>query len=118
MSLRSSPSHIPPTSITNNIPLVASLLAAGYGTIFEGTFILSCLPIVFAYWGIATINQAIRKIGLPLSKLLTDEDRTYALTLAASKQKKARMNKYTITFCATFSTFCLPSCDSLRSSCR
>mmetsp|Transcript_16486 Transcript_16486/g.34000 ORF Transcript_16486/g.34000 Transcript_16486/m.34000 type:complete len:850 (-) Transcript_16486:67-2616(-) len=64
----------------------------GYGTIFKGTFILSCLPIVFVYWGIATLNQAIRKIGLPLSKPLTDEDRTYALTLAASKQKKMIMS--------------------------
>jgi hypothetical protein len=65
----------------------------GYGTMFKGTFILSCLPIVFAYWGIATVNQLIRKIGLPLSKPLTDEDRHYALTLAASKQKKVRTSK-------------------------
>ncbi|GMI19487.1 hypothetical protein TeGR_g9635, partial [Tetraparma gracilis] len=60
----------------------------GYGTLFKGVFILSCTPIVFGFWGIATLNQAIRKIGLPLSKQLTDEDRTFALTLAASKQKK------------------------------
>jgi hypothetical protein len=63
----------------------------GYGTLFKGIFILTCMPIVFAYWGIATLNQLIRQLRMPLSKQLTDEDKTYALTLAASKQKKMIM---------------------------
>ena len=61
---------------------------ASYATVFKGIFVLTCIPLLFAYWVIAFINQSVRKLGMPLSKQLTDEDRTFALTLVAARQKK------------------------------
>jgi len=64
----------------------------GYGTLFKGIFVLSCMPVVFGYWGLSLLNQTIRRLRMPLSKQLTDEDKTFALTLVASKQKSAIMH--------------------------
>mmetsp|Transcript_9953 Transcript_9953/g.20302 ORF Transcript_9953/g.20302 Transcript_9953/m.20302 type:complete len:845 (-) Transcript_9953:102-2636(-) len=64
---------------------------SGYGNFFKGLFILTCLPIVFGYWGIAFVNQCIRKLRLPLTKQLDDEDKGLAFTLVATKQRKEIM---------------------------
>ncbi|GMI19889.1 hypothetical protein TrRE_jg8661 [Triparma retinervis] len=61
---------------------------SGYGTFFKGLFVLTCFPVVFAYWGIAFINQFIRKLGLPLTKQLDAEERKLSFTLVATKQRK------------------------------
>ena len=51
-------------------------------------FVLTCAPAVLGYWGIALVNQLIRKLRLPLTKQLDEEDKKYALTLVAAKQKQ------------------------------
>ena len=60
----------------------------GYSTFFKGMFILTCFPVVIGYWGIAFVNQCIRKLRLPLAKQLDDEDKDLTFTLVATKQRR------------------------------
>mmetsp|Transcript_28788 Transcript_28788/g.54352 ORF Transcript_28788/g.54352 Transcript_28788/m.54352 type:complete len:839 (+) Transcript_28788:95-2611(+) len=66
----------------------------GYSTLFKGMFILTCGPAVLGYWLISIVNQAIRKLRLPLTKKLggEDGDEKYLLTLVAHKQKETIIN--------------------------
>ena len=59
---------------------------SGYAMIFKGLFALTCIPVAVGYWCIAFVNQTIRKLGLPMTKTLDDEDRKLGVTLVAHKQ--------------------------------
>ena len=76
------------TDVENNMVNKFREQYGAYGTFFKGMLVLTCGPIILFYWAIASVNQAIRKLGLPLTKTLTDEDKNFALTLVAAKQKE------------------------------
>jgi len=59
----------------------------GYSTFFKGFFIITCGPTILIYWAISFLNQLVRKLGMPLSKQLTEGDKKFALTITASRQK-------------------------------
>ncbi|GMI36871.1 hypothetical protein TeGR_g4212 [Tetraparma gracilis] len=64
----------------------------GYATFFKGMLILTCGPVILGYWCIASINQMVRRLGLPLTKQLDDSDRHFALTKVAAEQKEMIRN--------------------------
>jgi hypothetical protein len=59
-----------------------------YANFFKAMLLLTSLPAILGYWCIATVNQAIRKLGLPLTKQLDAEEKKLKLTLVASQQRE------------------------------
>lgn len=59
----------------------------GYLNIGRGIFLVFCSPLLMVYFAMAVVNQAVRKIGLPCSKVIkSDAERADFLTKRARAQ--------------------------------